>query len=286
MTNDARVGAYASASAIGWEGNHQGVVTCLGGVFLVQDGLYQNYGFGIYQGEKMTWVDTDGYLPAQVTTFHRIGASVTITEFADRVVIAGNAFVAVYSRVSVTNPSKHVVTANPDPSPGLVSLDQAPDTIRPHETVDHDYVVAADSFGNDYPWPSPADLASAGGFDEHLTHMERFWNQQLAGIAQINVPDKALDDAYRSGFIYTQIARSGNELDTGVNNYDMEFNHDVVGILSNLLTQGYFTDDQTLLISARDAIVTLHPGQATRTGRGSTRCPGPTTGGRPETSPS
>jgi hypothetical protein len=265
-TNDARTGAYQSASAIGWEGNHQGVVTCLGGVFLVQDGLYQNYGFGIYHGEKMTWVDADGYLPAQITTFHRDGAEVAITEYCDRVVIGGDAYVAVYSRVAVTNPTGRPLLADPDPSPGLIPLGQAPDTVPPHKTVDHDYVVAADRFGNDYPWPTTAALAAAGGFDEHFAHMERFWNQQLSTIAQVDVPDQALVDAYRSGFIYTQIARSGNDLDTGVNNYDMEYNHDVVGILSNLLTQGYFADARTLLISARDAIVTLTPGQAYQDG--------------------
>jgi hypothetical protein len=51
-------GADGTASEIGWEGNQQGVVTCLGGVFYIQDVLYKNYGigfgknygFGIYHG--------------------------------------------------------------------------------------------------------------------------------------------------------------------------------------------------------------------------------------------
>lgn len=265
-TTDAWTGAYASASAIGWEGNGQGVVTCLGGVFLVQDIRYQNYGFGIYHGERMTWQDADGYLPAQITTFHRTGAAVSITEFADRVVIGGNAFVAVYSRVAVTNPTDHVLTADPEPSPGLVPLNRAPDAVKPNSSVNHDYVVAADRFGHNYPWPTTKALADAGGFDQHFAHMQAFWERQLAGITQINVPDKALDNAYRSGFIYTQIARSGDHLNTGINGYEMEFNHDVIGILSNLLSQGYLTDALTLLIQARDAVVTLTPGQAYQDG--------------------
>ena len=32
-------GADGTASEIGWKGNHQGVVTCLGGVFFIQDAL-------------------------------------------------------------------------------------------------------------------------------------------------------------------------------------------------------------------------------------------------------
>ena len=39
LATDAFTGADGSAAAIGWAGNHQGVVTCLGGTFLVQDGL-------------------------------------------------------------------------------------------------------------------------------------------------------------------------------------------------------------------------------------------------------
>ena len=93
-------GADGSASEIGWEGNQQGVVTCLGGVFYIQDVLYENYGigsgnnygFGIYDGGPTTWTDADGYLPAQITSFSRYGARVSITEFADRVVLGGAAF--------------------------------------------------------------------------------------------------------------------------------------------------------------------------------------------------
>ena len=67
-------GAYGTASEIGWEGNHQGVVTCLGGTFHVQNGINRNFGFGIYTGTPTTWTDADGYLPAQVTTFRHSGA--------------------------------------------------------------------------------------------------------------------------------------------------------------------------------------------------------------------
>jgi hypothetical protein len=256
---DAFTGADGTASEIGWEGNQQGVVTCLGGTFLVQDGLYQDFGFGIYSGAPTTWSDADGYLPAQITTFGHSGAKVSITEFADRVVLGGDAYVAVYSRVAVSNPTAHVVVADPEASAGLVPLDTAPDSVAPHTTVDHDYVVAADRFGGSYPWPSAEALAGAGSFDHHFAHMRSFWDGQLAGIAAISVPDRSLEDAYRSGFIYTQIARSGNQLDTGVSGYEAEYNHDVIGILSNLFNQGYFTDAHALLLQARDAMEA--PGQ-------------------------
>jgi hypothetical protein len=251
---DAFTGADGTASEIGWEGNQGGVITCLGGVFVVQDGIYKDFGFGIYNGSPTTWRDADGYLPAQITSFGRSGAKVSITEFADRLVLGGDAYVAVYSRVAVANPTDHVVLADPQASAGLVPLDSAPDSVAPHTTVDHDYVVASDRFGAASPWPSTEALAGAGSFTEHFAHMRSFWERQLAAIAGISVPDRSLDDAYRSGFIYTQIARSGNQLHTGVSGYESEFSHDVIGILSNLFNQGSFADAHPLLLEARNVM--------------------------------
>jgi hypothetical protein len=251
---DAIAGAYASASEIGWAGNYQGVVTCLGGNFYVQDGFNKSFGFGIYAGGPTKWVDVDGYLPAQITTFHNLGVNVAITEFADQVTLAGNPYVVVYLRVAIRNPTNHVVAANPDPSPGLTPLDATPNSISPHSSAVHDYDLAVDRFGNLYPWPSSRALAAAGSFDRHFKHMSAFWKGQLAHIAEVRVPNKQLDNAYRSGFIYTQIARSGTHLDTGVNGYESEYSHDVVGILANLFTQGDFENAHALLLEARHVV--------------------------------
>jgi hypothetical protein len=84
--------------------------------------------------------------------------------------------------------------------------------------------------------------------------MRAFWNTQLAKIAQVTVPDPQLNDAYKSGLIYTLIARSGIHSNTGVNNYASEFSHDVVGILANLFTQGDFDDAHALLLDARTVV--------------------------------
>ena len=254
VVTDAFTGAYATASAIGWEGNHEGVVTCLGGTFLVQDGINRQYGFGIYNGSSTTWVDANGYLPAQITSFSRSGAAISITEFADKLMVDGDAYVAVYSRVAIRNRTDHVVQEDPDPTSGMVELNKAPNAVQAHGLVVHDYVVAADRFGNEYPWPSAESLVTGGTFDQHFAHMRDFWNNQLSRIAEVDVPDKSMNNAYRSGFIYTQIARSGNDLNTGVNGYASEFSHDVIGILTNLFSQGYFSDAHALLLEARNAV--------------------------------
>ena len=101
VETDAFTGADGTASAIGWLGDHNSVITCLGGTFVIQDGpdgLFQDEGFGIYDGQRTTWADAEGYLPAQTTTFLlRRGVTASITEFADRIVVQGNPFVAVYA---------------------------------------------------------------------------------------------------------------------------------------------------------------------------------------------
>jgi hypothetical protein len=252
--SEAFTGERATASAIGWAGNEHGVVTCLGGRFYVQGDIGKAFGFGIYDDDPTTWIDFDGYLPAQVTTFERQGVGVAITEFADRVVIAGRAYVAVYCRVVETNQRNGVAVADPFPSPGLLPLAAAPATLRAHGSATHDYVLAVDRFGGSYPWPSANALLAAGGYDRHFAHMRAFWQAQLAQIAQVTTPEATLNDAYRSGLIYTLIARNGIHSNTGVNNYEAEFSHDVIGILANLFTQGDFRDAHALLLDARDAV--------------------------------
>ena len=262
-------GTFGDASVLGWAGNHQAVVACLGGSFFVISGgqpgsgattpvTGTTYGYGIYNDTRTTWANADGYLPALVTTFHASGATIQITNFGDKVTVGGHAYVAIYSRVRVTNPTGQALTIDPQPSTGLIPLNPNQGNAVPaHASVNHDYVVAADRFGASYPWPSAAALAAAGGYGQHFAHMKAFWTAQLAHIAQItSLPDMSLADAYRTGFVYTQIIRSGDQLRTGANGYDTEFSHDVIGILANLFTQGYTAGAHALLDRARYVIGT------------------------------
>jgi hypothetical protein len=259
-------GTFGDASVIGWTGNRQAVTACLGGSFFVTTGngpgsgstaavSGTTYGYGIYNDTATTWANADGYLPALVTSFQRDGATVAITNFGDQVTIGGHRYVAIYSRVAVTNPTGRPLTLSPQASPGLIPLNSASDRVAPHATVNHDYAVASDRFGGTYALPSKQALAAAGSYGQHFTHMRAYWNKQLAQIAQlVTLPDPSLADAYRTGFIYTQIIRSGNELKTGANGYDTEFSHDVIGILANLFTQGYTSGAHGLLNRARFVI--------------------------------
>ena len=262
-------GTFGDASVIGWAGNSQGVVACLGGSFWVDtsgpDGgpgsastaavTGTTYGYGIYDDSSTTWTNADGYLPALVTGFHRDRAAISITNFGDDVTIGDHVYVVIYSRVQVTNTTGQTISVDPQPSAGLVPLNSAPVAVPPHSTVNHDYAVASDRFGGSYAWPAAGALAAAGGYDQHFAHMRAYWDSQLAGIAQIQtLPDPSLVNAYKTGFIYTQIIRSGDELKTGANGYDKEFSHDVIGILANLFTQGYTSGAHGLLDRARYVI--------------------------------
>ena len=264
--NQTVYGTFGDASAIGWAGNSQGVVACLGGSFWVDTSgpnggpgsgttaavTGTTYGHGIYDNSTTTWANAEGYLPALVTGFHRDGAAISITNFGDDVTIGGHDYVVIYSRVQVTNPTGETISIDPQPSAGLVPLNSAPVAVPPHTTVNHDYAVASDRFGGSYAFPSASALAGAGGFSQHYAHMRSYWNSQLAGIAQItSLPDASLINAYKTGFIYTLIIRSGAELKTGVNGYDQEFSHDIIGILANLFTQGYTANAHALLDRAR-----------------------------------
>jgi hypothetical protein len=249
-----------TAAAIGWAGNDEAVVACLSGSFVVKN-TGQLYGYGIYNGTATTWANAGGYLPALTTSFHSGDAAVRITNFGDKVTIGGHPFVVIYSRVTVTNPTRRPVTADPEPTPNLVPLGAAPDVVPPRSTVNHDYAVFSDKFAGSYPYPSDGQLTAAGSYARHFAHMSAYWNGQLGQLAQIRqLPDRQLIDAYQAGFVNTQITRAGTQLKTGVNGYDKEYSHDVIGILANMLTQGFSSDGTVtavdLLLRLRDVVGT------------------------------
>jgi hypothetical protein len=94
--NQTIYGTFGDSGLIGWAGNSQGVVACLGGSFLVDTSpgdagpgsgstapvTGTTYGYGVYDDSPTTWTNADGYLPAPVTAFHRDGARVSITNLA------------------------------------------------------------------------------------------------------------------------------------------------------------------------------------------------------------
>jgi hypothetical protein len=79
--------------------------------------------------------------------------------------------------------------------------------------------------------------------------MASYWNNKVSGIVNITkLPDKTLINAYKAGYIYTHIVKDACCLKVAEGPlYDKVFDHDEIGILSNLLVLGDFTEAQTFL---------------------------------------
>ena len=234
---------------IGWEADKYGVIAYYDGSFWVRDSKNTRFEFGIFNNpQEFKWYNSEGYLPCLVTEFERDEATIMILNFGDEVTVDGETYVAIYSRVSITNHSLSTISLAPAPSNRLIPLTNNASTVDPGTTVFHDYVVAADRFGNKFAWPSDDALAAAGSWDEHYAHMKEYWNSRLNGIVDITqLPDARLINAYKAGFIYTHIIRDGDDLHVGENGYDSVFDHDSVGILTTLFAMGDFTYAKPLL---------------------------------------
>ena len=236
------------SAVIGWDGDKDAAIAHRDGSFDIRDHRNVTVRFGIYNNPaRIQWSNAGGYYPALVTQFERDNSTVTITNFGDKVTIGANAYVAIYSRVSVLNHDTVAHTLDPGPSTALLALNAAANTVAPGQTVNHDYVVAADRFGASYAWPSNSALTAAGGYDTHYAHMATYWDGKLTGVAAISVPDPRLVNAYKAGYIYTHIVKDGNNLNVGENGYDQLFDHDLLGILVNLLEGGDLADAKAYL---------------------------------------
>jgi hypothetical protein len=203
---------------------------------------------------EIAWRNAEGYLPAFISEFSKRGLDVSIQSFADEAFVGGDRFEIAYSRMSVEN-----TTGASLPLP-VVSRDLIPltDTARtatevaPGETVVRDYAIAADRFTGTYAWPEAHEIVALGDYDTHYAHMRDYWEDRLAGIAEItDLPNPELIDAYKAGYIYTLIIRDDidgeKRLHVGENGYDVVFDHDTIGIVATLLTIGDFTYAQDYL---------------------------------------
>jgi hypothetical protein len=276
---------YANQSVIGWEGNWYAPISFLSGSYFARGVPAQYtqsgttycgamYSFGIYayglaSGQapapgSVTWTMADGYLPALTTSFTRNDVAVSITDFADKVAVAGSPVEVIYTRVKATNLGATTVTVDPGATgPGLLTLASAADTIAPGASATDDYAAAVDTFGSGKALPSLTG-STVPKYDVAYRQMERYWNGRLSVIPRLTLPNvplantngladpgDALDNAYKAAFVYTRIVQSGDAPFSGANNYDWLLNHDVPGILANEFELGDFSDARNLLLDAR-----------------------------------
>ena len=255
-TTRSRVRTARRRRSVGPATTH-GVVTCLGGRFYVQGDINKAFGFGIYAGSAD---DVGRRRRVPPGPDHQLRAPAASRSRSPSSPIA---WCSVATRTSPctprsrsTNPTNGVVgRRSRSRRPGSFRSRPRPTAWRPHASAVHDYVAGGRPLRQFLP---VAVAASVGGRGElrsalraHARVLGRTAAQDRAGRA---FPTASSNDAYRSGFIYTLIARSGIHSNTGVNNYEAEFSHDVIGILANLFTQGDYDDAHALLLDARDVV--------------------------------
>jgi hypothetical protein len=285
---------FANQTVIGWEGNYYAPFDYLSGSYFARGvpDTYQPggtgqaycgamYSFGVYTyglaagqapaAGSVQWNEADGYLPAMTTSFTRNGVAISITDFANEQSIGGVPTVLVYTRVKVTNKGSAAADVPSGQSgPNLVSLNDESDTVRPGQTVQHDFVAAVDDFSTSTPLPGVTALTPAKGnpgalpYDAAYQHMKGYWNQRLSVTPDLSLPNvslantnnlqnpgTAIDNAYKAAFIYTRIVQVGDAPFSGANNYAYLLNHDLPGILANRFEEGDYTDAQSLLLNGR-----------------------------------
>jgi hypothetical protein len=227
-------------SCFGWEGDLNAPFIYMDGSFYVRErDIDVNFGVSTIKG-SINWYLNDGYLPCFVSEYSDANMSYILKTFGDKVTIGGKDFVIAYTSMKTVNNSGTERTL-PEVNKSLVPLGGYPAKIASGGTITRYYAIAVDKFGGSYDYPVNGSIAAAGDFNTHYTHMKNYWNKRLEGIVNItSLPDSSLINAYKAGYIFTQIVKDGNELHVGENNYDRVFDHDCIGMLATLVTIGDF----------------------------------------------
>lgn len=235
-------------SSFGWEGDKDAPIAYIDGSYRLRDNGNQMVTFGVKDiPGKVKWYNAEGYLPCFVSEYTKEGMEYKVENFANKHTIDGNDFEIAYSRMTVTNTTEEEKYL-PRVSSNLIPLNEEAEStarISAGETIVRDYAIGADRFGGTYDYPDSAKIAEQGSFDENYAQMKEYWNNRLEPLTQLDLPDEQLVNAYKAGFIYTLIIRDdvngGKELHVGENGYDIMFDHDTIGIVASLLTEGDFT---------------------------------------------
>ena len=235
-------------SSFGFEGDKHAPIAYLDGSYKLRDNGNKMVAFGVKDiPGKVKWYNAEGYLPCFVSEYSKDGMDYKIENFANKHTIDGNDYEIAYSRMTITNQSEEERSI-PRVSADLIPLNEEAKNVKKigaGAVVVRDYAIGADRFGGTYAYPENDKIAAQGGYDENYASMKQYWNDRLAPLTELNLPDEQLVNAYKAGFIYTMIIRDDvdgkKELHVGENGYDIMYDHDTIGIVASLLTEGDFT---------------------------------------------
>lgn len=234
-------------ASFGWEGDKDAPIAYIDGSYNLRDNGNKMITFGVKDiPGKIKWYNAEGYLPCFVSEYEKDGMQYKIENFANKHTIDGNDFEIAYSRMTAVNTSDEEKYL-PKVSASLIPLNKNAENavkISADEAIVREYAVGADRFGGNYAYPEDEKIAAEGGFEENYAQMREYWNNRLEPLTKLDLPDEQLVNAYKAGFIYTLIIRDdvdgSKQLHVGENGYDILFDHDTIGIVASLLTEGDF----------------------------------------------
>ena len=211
-------------SVFGWEDDLNGVIAYRDGSYDLRAEKDVRISFGIYNNPStLKWYLEDEYLPMLTTEFERDNCTVKIQNFGNKVAVKGNDYVVAYSRVSIHNHGTSSVVMDPGASSELIRLSGADLVVRAGETVNHDFMIVSDRFGNkNAPWPDEASLrAAAPDFDTAHTEMVTYWNNRLKEVSRFTeMPEEGMAKILDATFIQFCIINDDGLYAVGENGYD------------------------------------------------------------------
>lgn len=212
-----------TAGVFGWEECYDAAIAYMDGSYRIRDGKNMVISFGIYNNPPhIDWYLEDDWIPMLTTEFERDNCTVKISNFGYNVTISGNDFCVAYSRVSIRNHGSAAVTLDPKASPALIRLTGNPVTVQPGATVNHDYLIAIDRYGNKYDYPTDSVLkAAAPSFDDAHTAMVAYWTHRVEeGAYFAKLPDDRVRKTLMATLCQLAIISDGGLYGIGENGYD------------------------------------------------------------------
>ena len=223
--------------------------------------------------DETSWSLDDGYLPSPISSWPAGAATISVQHFAYCVstCVPGTSATAVYTRVTVTNPSASTYT-------GTLNISALPTTELPltsapattgtssmtynvsvpvNGSENFDFVTLASGSA------TSAQLLANGTFNANLALMTSYWNTKLAGVAlPTSLPDPQLITMYKAEQIIlweVQVKDSNGDLEergsggnitSGIDDYNGLYNHDVPDIVSTFIRGGDYASAKAILSSS------------------------------------
>ncbi|MEK4330578.1 S-layer homology domain-containing protein [Paenibacillus sp. FSL R7-0312] len=253
-------------AAFGFEGDKNASLAFLDGSYQIGGSRPEQHGpvapkqmvtFGVADTSNIKWTKGEGYLPVMISEYTKNKVDYKIETFANKHTVDHKDYVVNYSRVTAANHSGELMLL-PVVSGNLVPLNADAVntyTVQPGESVVREYAIEADKYEyfdknlTRFTSLTKEQVAGLGTFEANYSEMKAYWLTRLSAVVDIGLPNRELENAFKSGYIDTLIIKDDSYLHVGENGYARLFSHDTLGILVNLIQSGDFAHAQDYLKS-------------------------------------